>query len=324
MGRYLLAVMLAAAPAAQRPWSEVAVIDGDPVMRGLPKDGIPAIDRPVFVPAAKTSFMADDELVIGVFDGQTAKAYSTWLLNGHEIVNDKLGSVPIAVTWCPLCYTGIVYARQVQGRTLSFGVSGMLWRDNLVMYDRQTDSWWAQAAGAAIQGPLRGAALKVLPSDMMRWKAWRTRHPDTLVLTKIEAGGLNGASDVYRPYHGTGEIGVTGRTRVNRRALPAKTRVAAFRFNGRAFAVPLDDVAAAGVIVASVDGETFIVAATADGSGARPTVLIDKETGSEWSAFDGSATAGTLAGATLERVPLTLSYWFAWQAFFPDATVIRR
>jgi hypothetical protein len=95
----VFAVALGAATAPQRPWTEAAVIDGDPVMRGLPKDGIPAIDRPVFVPADEATFMSDEEYVIGVFDGTTAKAYSTWHLNGHEIVNDTLGSASIAVTW---------------------------------------------------------------------------------------------------------------------------------------------------------------------------------------------------------------------------------
>jgi len=95
----VLAAALGVAAAPQRPWTEVAVIDGDPVMRGLPKDGIPAIDRPVFVRADDATFMDDDEYVIGVFDGAIAKAYSTWHLNGHEIVNDTLGSASIAVTW---------------------------------------------------------------------------------------------------------------------------------------------------------------------------------------------------------------------------------
>lgn len=95
----LMMLCFALLPAAQRPWIEVMVIDGDPVMRGLPKDGIPAIDSPVFVPVDEATFMDDNEFVIGVTDGKVAKAYSTWLLNGHEIVNDTLGAASIAVTW---------------------------------------------------------------------------------------------------------------------------------------------------------------------------------------------------------------------------------
>ena len=95
----LIALAMTAAAMPQGRWQEVTVIDGDPVQRGLPKDGIPAIDEPVFVPAAEATWMNDEEYVIGVTDGTTTKAYSTWLLNGHEIVNDKLGSASIAVTW---------------------------------------------------------------------------------------------------------------------------------------------------------------------------------------------------------------------------------
>ena len=96
---FVLALALGLIVAPQRPWAEAAVIDGDPVMRGLPKDAIPAIDEPIFVRADRATFMKDDEYVIGVFDGTTAKAYSTWHLNGHEIVNDTLGSAAITVTW---------------------------------------------------------------------------------------------------------------------------------------------------------------------------------------------------------------------------------
>ena len=230
-----------------------------------------------------------------------------------------------------------MYARSVSGRTLSFGVSGMLWRENLVMYDRETDSWWAQATGQAIEGPLKGTTLQMRPSDMMTWKEWRARHPRTLVLSKIESGRTRGTSDVYTRYHDGGNLGVTGRTRLNTGGVGAKTRVLGFRFNGKAFAVVLDDLASEPVLVSAVPGEPFVIAGTPDGSGARAfragphafsvrqgAVLVDEATGSEWSAFEGLAIEGDLAGTRLEPVPATLAYWFAWRAFFPDAAVLRR
>jgi hypothetical protein len=233
-----------------------------------------------------------------------------------------------------------VYARTLAGRTLSFGVSGMLWRENLVMYDRETDSWWAQATGRAIRGPLEGSTLRMLPSDMMTWKEWRTRHPDTLVLSKIESGRAQGTSDVYTRYHGSGNLGVTGRTRLEGRGVGVKTLVLGFRFDGRAFAAVLDDLATEPVLIASAPGEPFVIVATPDGSGARAfragphrfavrkgsgaPVLVDESTGSEWNAFEGVATSGTLATTRLELVPATLAYWFAWRAFFPDTTLLRR
>jgi hypothetical protein len=187
------ALLLAATLGWQAPGALVR-IDGDPVVEVLPKDAIPAIDEPVFVDADQEDFMRDDELIIGVASGGEAKAYSTWLLDGHEIVNDHIGSTPIAVTWCPLCFTGIVYIRSDGVRELTFGVSGRLWRENLVMYDRQTNSWWSQASGRAIEGRRRGAELRVFDSDMMTWAQWRDLHPGTLVLSKRMDGGLQGMS----------------------------------------------------------------------------------------------------------------------------------
>lgn len=104
-----------------------------------------------------------------------------------------------------------MYARTVGSRELTFGVSGMLWRENLVMYDRQTDSWWAQAMGEAIHGELKGTSLEIFPSQMMTWKEWRARHPDTLVLQK--PSGNRAMRDSYATYHASDRIGVTGFTR---------------------------------------------------------------------------------------------------------------
>lgn len=233
-----------------------------------------------------------------------------------------------------------MYARTTGETTLSFGVSGMLWRENLVMYDRETDSWWAQATGRAIRGPLEGRTLRVVPSDMMTWKEWRSRHPNTLVLSKLQSGRVEGMSDVYTGYHRGGALGVTERTRREGSGLGSKARVLGFRLDGQAFAALLDDLTDEPVLLTTAAGEPLVIVATADGSGARAfragphrftvrapsgsSVLVDEATGSTWNAFDGVATAGDLAPTSLEPVPATLAYWFAWQAFFPDTTVLRR
>lgn len=323
----------------QRPWTPVATIDGEPVMRGLPKDAIPAIDRPVFVKGTDARFMRGDEYVIGIADDTTAKAYSIWHLNGHEIVNDRLGEAPIAVTWCPLCFTGVVYSRRVEGRTLSFGVSGMLWRENLVMYDRETGSWWAQASGAAIEGSLKGTRLVQLPATMMTWREWLTRHPATLILSKTTLQGSEGLSDVYADYHPSASLGVTGRTRV-RDAVDPKTRVAGFRLDDRPFAVKLDALASGQAVVTGVTGEALVIAATRDRAGARvfragshvftvqrasgETRLVDAATKSIWDPVEGRAVSGPLRGTSLPEIPSNLSYWFAWRAFFPNTTWVVR
>ena len=323
------------------PQNIEAVIDGDAVIQVLPKDAIPAIDVPRFVHAADATFMRDDEIVIGVTDGTDAKAYSTWLLDGHEIVNDTIGSTPISVTWCPLCYTGIVYVREVGGSELTFGVSGRLWRDNLVMYDRQTDSYWAQAVGEAIRGEMKGAVLERYPSSMMTWKQWQDLHPNTLVLSKLTGRGLEGMQDRYRDYHRSSRIGVTRRTRFKKDNLGPKARVVAFRVGTEAFAVSLDDLRENVVLSTTAAGKPIVIVVTPDRTtamvfwsgthtfgasrkGSGRTLLIDDATKSEWDGFDGRAISGPMAGNQLEQIPSFISYWFAWKSFFPDSILLQQ
>jgi hypothetical protein len=313
-----IAMALVTVLAAQ--WTPVATVEGDPVMRGLPRDAIPAIHEPVVVTAADATFMRDDEHAIGVAVGATVKAYSTWHLNAHEIVNDTVAGRQVAVTWCPLCYTGIVYTREVDGRTLRFGVSGMLWRENLVMYDLETDSWWSQATGRAIRGDLEGRQLDPVPSLMVSWRAWRERHPDTLVLKKSTP---RDQTDAYARYHAGGNFGVTGRLRRGASAVPDKARVLGFRLGESAFAVRLDQLPDTGVLIHEIAGATVVVAAAADRSGARvyragphafevrlgqgrQSALVDRATGTRWEPFNGTAVEGALAGERLEELPTTL------------------
>lgn len=175
----------------------------------LPRDAIPAISNPEFEPAERADkSMDDEELVIGLVCDSEQRAYSTWQLDRHEIVNDTFGGRPVAVTWCPLCGTGVVYRREVGGqslprrssqaateqrRVLTFGVSGMLFRDGLVMYDRQTDTLWTHVDGRAVRGKLIGHVLEIVPSMHATWKEWKTLYPNSLVLKKNGAGPWRGA-----------------------------------------------------------------------------------------------------------------------------------
>ncbi len=233
-----------------------------------------------------------------------------------------------------------MYARTVGDRTLSFGVSGMLWRENLIMYDRETDSWWAQATGAAINGPLRGRTLTLVPSTMMRWRDWKRLHPKTLVLSKVANGRVRGTADNYEGYHASPSIGVTGRLGFKRDDLSAKARIVGFRFANKAYAIDLATLGRGGILISTIEGERFVAVATPDASGARvfrarehvftvraergATTLTDQATQSRWSPLEGKATSGPLAGTQLDEVPVTLSYWFAWRAFFPDVVVLKR
>ncbi len=159
-------------------WSEI--LSGGP-----PKDGIPAIDGPQFIRASEETRIEGREPVMTVeIDGAEPRAYPIRYLTWHEIVNDTVGGVPVAVTFCPLCNSGIVFDRRVQGRVLSFGVSGKLRNSDMVMYDRETQSWWQQAVGEGIVGEMTGVELTQLPAWMESWDTYRERNPQGLVMAE--------------------------------------------------------------------------------------------------------------------------------------------
>ena len=150
---------------------------------GPPKDGIPALDHPGFIPAAQEARIGGREPVITLeLDGTAPRAYPLRYLTWHEIVNDTVGGVPVAVTFCPLCNSGIVFDRRTEIGTLTFGVSGKLRNSAMVMFDRQTQSWWQQALGEAIVGRLTGTRLRALPGWMESWAEFAARNPDGLVM----------------------------------------------------------------------------------------------------------------------------------------------
>nr|WP_240794147.1 DUF3179 domain-containing protein [Pseudorhodobacter turbinis] len=161
-----------------------STIQMDEVMSGgPPKDGIPALSDPGFRPAAQETRLAPREPVITFApDGATARAYPVRYLMWHEIVNDTVEGQPIAVTFCPLCNTGIVFSRRLNGKTLSFGVSGLLRNSDMVMYDRESESWWQQATGLGIVGYYAGQELTQLPAWMESWESFRAAHPDGQVM----------------------------------------------------------------------------------------------------------------------------------------------
>ena len=158
-------------------------IDFDEIMSGgPPKDGIPSIDAPRFVPVAESSDLAATEPVIGLVVAGDARAYPLRILIRHEIVNDTVGGIPVAVTYCPLCNSAVVFDRRVAGEATEFGTTGKLRNSDLVMYDRATESWWQQFLGEAIVGARTGTRLKVLPARLESWERFAQRFPDGRVL----------------------------------------------------------------------------------------------------------------------------------------------
>jgi hypothetical protein len=162
---------------------------------GPPKDGIPAIDDPAFVPAGEAG-LPDREPVIGLTIGDDSRAYPLRILMWHEIVNDVVGGVPVAVTFCPLCNTGIVFDRRLDGQVLAFGTTGKLRNSDLVMYDRATESWWQQFLGEAIVGELTGKQLDMIPARLESFASFKERAPDG----QVQVPGAADRAYGHNPY----------------------------------------------------------------------------------------------------------------------------
>ena len=152
---------------------------------GPPKDGIPSIDRPQFVEVHDADrWIRPMEPVIMLRIGPDVRAYPVQIVTWHEIINDTVGGVPVVVTFCPLCNTAIAFDRVIRGQRLEFGTTGRLRYSNLIMYDRQTESWWQQATGEAIAGELTGERLAMRPAPMVAWRDFKKLEPEGRVLSR--------------------------------------------------------------------------------------------------------------------------------------------
>lgn len=160
-------------------------------------DGIAALTQPRFIPAKAADYMEDDDRVLGIVHDGESRAYPLRILVNHEIVNDTLGGRPVLVTFCPECGTGIGFDPTVDGKAVEFGVSGTLYKRNLLMYDRGSDtpSLWLQASGEAVVGPKTGISLDRVPTTHAPWREWKAAHPNTTVLSKETGHGYS-----YIPY----------------------------------------------------------------------------------------------------------------------------
>ena len=301
----------------------------------LPPDAIPSVDEPAFGP---DYFGEDaDEVIVVDLPGAPARAYPIRVLHYHEIVNDEVAGRPIAVTWCPLCGSAVVYDATVDGRALEFGVSGKLADDDLVMYDRQTGTEWKQSLGRAIAGELEGRSLEVLAAPMLTYGRFREAYPDGVVL-QPPGGASEAASDddspaeirydlgPYDDYfeaegYGLGaHRGIGGRDDWALESIRPKDPVVGLEFDGEALGVALPTVeAAGGVVQAEVGGASVAVFATPDGLQAFLDGGLSFEPTEGAGAFvaDGAtwdgATGESDDGRALDRAPARRLFAFAWR-----------
>jgi len=318
---------------------------------GPPPDGIPAIDRPKFVtPREADAWLNPKEPVLAVEVNGEARAYPLQILMWHEIVNDAVGGRPVSVTYCPLCNSGIVFDRQVGERLLDFGTSGMLYKSDLVMYDRQTHSLWAQMEGRAIVGDLAGTKLSWLPANTMAYGDWKALFPGGKVLSRETGHRRQYGRNPYEGYDEPNLHPFLFFDQVDRR-LPPKERVVGIVIGNEAKAYPFSLLARGRVLTDTFNGQPLVVfyrpgtlsaldqsvIAQAREVGAtavfnpllegKPLTFEatergfrDKETGSLWSLL-GRAYQGPLAGKALSPIIHVDAFWFAWAAFQPKTQI---
>ena len=318
---------------------------------GVPRDGIPPIDDPkVTTPEAANEWLGDEEPVISLEINGETRAYPLQILTWHEIVNDVVAGVPVAVTFCPLCNSAVVFDRRLEGIVYDFGVSGKLRNSDLIMWDRQTESWWQQLNGDAIVGELTGKRLTFLPAPLISWSDYKAANPQGQVLSRDTGFRRSYGENPYVGYDRADNPPFLFRGDLDGRLLP-KERVAAVKIGDAAAAFPfsllekervvdyvvgnrdlvvffkpgtrsaLDDlligdsreVGATGVFDPSLDGRKLTFRAEGD-------TFIDRETESVWNIL-GQATGGQLAGAQLTPIIHANHFWFSWGAFQPDTKI---
>ncbi|MEX2367391.1 MAG: DUF3179 domain-containing protein [Pseudohongiellaceae bacterium] len=275
-----------------------ASIPVEDILRGgPPRDGIPAIDDPKFETADEAGWLQPDDRVLGLSIEGEARAYPVAILNWHEIVNDTVAGQPVVVTFCPLCNTGMVFDAEIEGEPHTFGVSGLLFQSDVLLYDRETESLWSQIWSKALTGPQQGKQLTPLPVKHTSWQAWREDHPDTLVLSR-ETGFRR---DYMRnPYAGYEQSPTTLFPVSNQAPGPwhAKEWVLGVSFNGKNKAYPFEELAN--------NGEPHFD----DAVGGQPFTVL-------WDATHRSASIEWQN----EPLPSLVAFWFAWYAFYPGSAV---
>ena len=306
------------------------------------RDAIRPIYKPRYEGPKGGAWLDPDDLVIGIAGEEGAFAYPLKILNFHEIVNDRIGGRPVLISYCPLCASGIVYDRRVEGRVLVFGNTSALYENDMVMYDHQTGSYWFQVGGEGIVGELTGKRLVPLPSATVTWKTWLAAYPETRVLSREQGFGRN------YPYGRDSFRGYSARVdrlrfafpfsleKLDKRLRPA-TIVLAVRVAGREKAYPLHRAGAA--MNDTIRGEPLVVFSAQDATvgtafsarvGGRTLTFSatkgggfrDGQTGSQWT-LTGRAVEGPLAGERLRPLPTRRAFWFALAIALPDVALFQ-
>jgi hypothetical protein len=304
------------------------------VSGGPPPDGIPSINKPKFTSVQEADKMLEDsELVVGLNINGDIRVYPLQILVWHEIVNDNVGGAPVAVTYCPLCFTNQIFNRTLEdGNVVEFGTSGKLYNSNLVMYDRTSNSLWSQALAQGIVGKYAGVNLQRIPFDVANWKEWKGLYPESKVLSRDTGSSRPYGADPYGDYYTNSEVLFPISNRDDRLGL--KEIIIGLENNGLYRAYRLQDVENKKVVNDVIKNQSIVLFSSlpfmvrafnpvVDDQtlqfryDSQNNTFVDTQTESEWN-FEGSAIKGKLTGKELNRLPFDEGYWFEWVAFHPD------
>ena len=271
----------------------------DDISDGGPgKDGIPSIDTPHFLTVAEAdqSLMKIEDRVIGfAYKGQ-ARAYPIKILNWHEIVNDRVGGNPVVISFCPLCGTGMVFDAHVKNRNLKFGVSGLLYQSDMLLYDHQTESLWSQIKSEAVTGPMLGTRLKLLPSTHTNWGSWKKKYPHTKVLSDQTGFQRSYNRDPYQGYESSSRLMFDVDLRDSK--YHPKEKVIGIELDGKYKAYAFSELSRSRSPVKDIFNKIPI------------QIYFDRKT-----------QTAVIRGEKNKELPAVVGFWFAWYAFHPTTKI---
>ncbi len=278
--------------------SNITIPSNEVHQGGPSKDGIPAIDHPKFIDADQAHFLTDNDEILAIYSNGIAKAYPLRILNYHEVVNDLFKEQSVIVTFCPLCGSGVAFSGSIDGIDFSFGVSGLLYNSDVLLYDRQTESLWSQLLGKSVSGPSAGKEIELVAMEQTTWADWKLRHPNTLVLdvntgfdrdyTRLLYDGYKNNEQLYFPVNNKNTI------------LPNKEKVLGLTINGVHKAYPFS-------VLRNADKELEDTV-----NNMKVIISYNKE-------YD----SATIIDKNGKLLPATTLFWFAWNAFHPGTLIYK-
>ncbi len=311
------------------PKSEVR--DGGPG-----KDGIPSIDNPNFISVTQVDFLSDNDLVVGILSGNIARAYPHVVLDWHEVVNDKINEDYVTINYCPLTGTAFGWESKTNDEKTTFGVSGLLYNANLILYDRNTGSNWSQLRLQAVNGELIGNEPGLIPVVETNWKTWKTLYPNTKVLSTNTGFSRNYGVYPYGEYK-TNHSYFVFQPSITNNALPNKERVLAIIDNGKAKVYPFSKFENGKAFKDTFEGEDYVIVGnenlitpfklddtTSDldfsYDFSNSEAFFKDNEGNTWNVF-GEAIIGPRVGDRLTPAKGVASFWFAIAAFYPNPEI---